>query len=207
MTRVPPGTAPGAEGGGPHRRCLVSGEVVDKAALVRFVTAPDGHLVPDVAGRLPGRGLWVGAQRELVDRACRRGHFARAARTREPAVIESGLSDRIEHLLARRALDYLGFARRSGLLVIGFEQVRAALSASRLVVVVSARDGAAGGRKKLSGLARAGATPVQAITLFDGAELGSALGRDRVVHAGLMAGRLTTCFVAEARRLAGFRPE
>ena len=102
VTAIPAGLEPGAERIGARRRCLVSGEVADKAALVRFVAAPDGRLVPDLAGRLPGRGLWVGAKRELVDRACRRGHFARAARTKALAMIEPGLSDRIEHLLARR---------------------------------------------------------------------------------------------------------
>ncbi|HET6224250.1 MAG TPA: DUF448 domain-containing protein, partial [Dongiaceae bacterium] len=51
---------------GPLRRCLVTREVLPKTDLVRFVVGPDGVLVPDVAGRLPGRGLWVKAQRDVL---------------------------------------------------------------------------------------------------------------------------------------------
>src|SRR5437870_12059149 len=45
------------------RRCVVTRAVLPKAALVRFVVGPTGEIVPDVAARLPGRGLWVKAER------------------------------------------------------------------------------------------------------------------------------------------------
>ena len=30
--------------------------------MVRFVLGPEGEMVPDVAGRLPGRGFWLSAR-------------------------------------------------------------------------------------------------------------------------------------------------
>ena len=44
-----------------ERRDIVSGEVMPEHRLIRFVAAPDGTIVPDVAAKLPGRGLWVEA--------------------------------------------------------------------------------------------------------------------------------------------------
>ena len=56
----------------PKRKCIVSGEVQPKGGLIRFVVGPDGQIVPDVAGKLPGRGIYVSARREALE--------ARAAR-------------------------------------------------------------------------------------------------------------------------------
>src|SRR3954466_15195893 len=85
--------APGAPAtGSPERRCIITGESKDRGALLRFVVAPDGVLVPDVAARLPGRGLWLTAQRDIVDRALAKRVFARAAR--RPVAAPAGLAPR-----------------------------------------------------------------------------------------------------------------
>ncbi|HEX7966843.1 MAG TPA: RNA-binding protein [Stellaceae bacterium] len=186
---------------GPSRRCLVTGAVRPKAELLRFVVAPDGKLVPDVAGRLPGRGLWLTARRDIVAAAVTKRLFARAAR--QAVIVEDGLADRVEFLLAQRCRDHIGLARRAGQVVMGFAKVREALAAGRAAVLVAAADGAADGRGKLKALAP-GLPLVDRLT---SAELGAAFGREHVVHAALAPGRLAEALVAEAARLGGFRPQ
>jgi hypothetical protein len=183
----------------PQRRCIVTGEVKDKSEMVRFVAAPDGRVVPDVAGNLPGRGLWLTASREVVEAAVAKGRFAKAARGR--TVSDVDLGDQVGRLLARRCLDLIGLARRAGQAVTGFEKVRACLRQDDAAVLLAASDGAGDGRAKLSGLA--GTIPE--VTVFSRAELSSALGRENVVHAALRAGGLAEKFTMEAARLAGFR--
>ena len=51
---------------GPLRRCLVTREVRPKPELLRFVVGPDQTLVFDPAERLPGRGLWLTARRDMA---------------------------------------------------------------------------------------------------------------------------------------------
>jgi len=65
---------------GPLRRCLVTGEVRPKSQLIRFVVDPAGRLVPDISERLPGRGLWTGATRDIIATAVKKRLFPRAAR-------------------------------------------------------------------------------------------------------------------------------
>ena len=184
---------------GPLRRCLVTGESRAKADLIRFVVAPDGTMVPDVAGRLPGRGLWLTARRDIVAAAVTKRLFARAAR--QAVLVEDGLADRVEALLAERCRDHIGLARRAGQAVMGFVNVQAALAAGKAGVLVAAADGAADGRGKL----KAAAPGLPLVECLTGAELGAAFGREHVVHAALAAGRLAEMLVADARRLAGFR--
>lgn len=184
---------------GPLRRCLVSGAVRPKPELLRCVVDPGGRLVPDIAGKLPGRGLWLTARRDIVALAVAKRLFARAARA--PVTVEAGFEDRIEAQLAERCRDLLGLARRAGQGVAGFVKVKAALGAGDAAVLVAAIDGAADGRDKLAGLA----SRLPLVACLTCAELAQAFGREHVVHAVLKPGRLAGAFVAEAKRLAGFR--
>ena len=184
---------------GAARRCLVTGAVRPKAELIRFVLSPAGEVVPDIAGRLPGRGLWLTAQRDIVAAAASKRVFARAAKT--SAVVPDGLGDRVETLLAQRCIEILGLARRAGLAVAGFVRVKAALAAGKLGMLVEATDAAADGQEKLA--ARASALPQ--VSCLSAQELGMAFGREHAVHVGLGKGPLAELFIVEARRLSGFR--
>src|SRR5579872_1862203 len=151
-------TAPGAGArlgtpdGDALRRCLVTGECRDRGALLRFVVGPDRRIVPDVDGRLPGRGLWLTPARDIVKTAVAKRLFARAAK--QDVVVEEELDDRIEALLVRRSIEHLGLARRAGQAIAGFVQVEQALREASVAVLVEAADGSADGRGKLMRLAR-----------------------------------------------------
>jgi predicted RNA-binding protein YlxR (DUF448 family) len=186
---------------GPNRRCLVTGAVRPKAELLRFVLDPNGEIVPDIAGKLPGRGLWLTARRDIVMEAASKRVFARAAKA--PAVVSGGLEDRVAALLVQRCIEILGLARRSGLAVAGFERVREAVAARRASVLVEAMDGAAQGRGKIAALL----PEVPRVACLSARELGVAFGREQAVHVALGKGRLAELFIVEARRLQGFRAD
>ena len=181
-----------------ERRCIVSGDVLPKDALIRFVIGPDGCVVPDLDAKLPGRGLWLRPERDIIRAACAKGAFSRAAR--REARPPDDLPGDVERLLRRRCLELIGLARRSGALVAGFEAVKAYLSEEEAGALLAASDGAADGKGKI----RALAPGVPVVDQFDGQELGAALGRDHVVHGAVAKGRLAERIVREAARLASF---
>jgi predicted RNA-binding protein YlxR (DUF448 family) len=183
------------------RRCIVSGALRPKEEMIRFVIGPEGEVVADMAGRLPGRGFWLSAERDMINTACAKKAFSRAAGA--SLTTPPDLSDRVEHLLARRCLDLVGLACRAGEVVAGYDKSRAWLRAGKGSVLVAASDGAPGGRAKV----RALAPDLPLLDLFSGAELGAALGRDSAGHAVLARGRLADRLRGEAMRLAGFRTQ
>ncbi len=187
------------KGDTPERRCIVSGEVRPKEELIRCVVSPDGIVVPDVDAKLPGRGLWLSAARDVVNTACAKNAFSRAARQNVKPM--DGLADRIEALLVQRCLSLIGMMRRNGTVIYGFEKTRNWLKDGRISVLLAAKNGADDGRAKLKALA--GDRPL--IDLFDSEELGQAVGRDHLVHMGFAPGPLTERFQVEALRLQGFR--
>lgn len=185
---------------GAQRRCLVTRASGERNQLIRFVLDPEHRVLPDLDERLPGRGMWLSADRDVVNKAVAGRLFARAARA--PAAAETDLADTVERLLARRALDSVGLARRAGQVVVGFEQVRAWLRASKAAVLIAAADGAAEGRAKLRRLA----PDLPLVTAFSRAELGACIGRDDVVHVAVAPGGLAQRLLRDVERLAGFRP-
>lgn len=181
------------------RRCVAARAPRPADSMIRFVVGPGDKLVPDLAARLPGRGMWVSADRDALAQALARKQFARAARA--PVGIAADLVEQVEAMLLRRCLDLVGLARRAGALVAGFDQVAEALRLRRCALVLTARDGAADGRRRIEALAR----DVPVLDPFGRTELGGAVGRDEIVHVGIAEGGLAQQLLKELGRLHGFR--
>jgi predicted RNA-binding protein YlxR (DUF448 family) len=189
-----------------ERRCIVTGEALPESQLIRFVADPEGRVVPDVAAVLPGRGIWVSASREILERAIAKKLFARAAKAQ--VIATADLADRTEAQLVTRMSGDLGMARRSGAIMLGFDNVARALDGNPPpAVLVEAADGAADGRRKLAGSAAARGLKPVLVDVLTNAELSLALGRENVIHAALKPGTLAERLVFQAGRLKGFRPE
>ena len=192
---------PSARSARAERRCIATGEVGDPAGMIRFVVDPQGLLTADLAAKLPGRGAWVSARRDCLERAVRRRLFARSL-GRE-VVQPEDLLERLEQGLRRRLLDLIGLSAKAGQALSGYEKVRAALEAGRVAVLIQAADGAADGRGKLARLAEAVSPGLPVLAPAEAEALGRALGREAVVHLALLPGRLAEQVVVEAARLDG----
>lgn len=165
--------------------------------MIRFVADPDGTMVPDILGKLPGRGVWVSPTRDALAKAAK-GGFARSLKA--PVAVPEGLADEVERQLARRLVELVSLARKSGAAVCGFEKVKSALADGKVKVLLQASDGSERGKGKLW-------TPQGAryFNCLRGDELGLAFGRQSVIHAALAAGGLATRVVEEAAKLRGLR--
>lgn len=182
----------------PERRCIVTGERQGKAGLIRFVVGPDAQIVPDVLEKLPGRGIWVTADRDVLERAAAKGLFAKAAR--QSVTVPEGLVGEVERQLARRLVDIIALARKSGKAVAGFEKVKSWLAEGRAKVLLQASDGSDRGKGKLW-------TPEGGrwFGCLTSNELGLAFGRESVIHGAVASGGLSLRVVDEASKLNGLR--
>lgn len=187
-----------------ERRCLVTRDSRPADTLIRFGVSPDGAVVPDIEERLPGRGLWLTATRDIVDTACRKHVFEKAVRG--PVSVDEHLADTIEQLLVRRCLSLLGIARRAGEAVTGFEKVRDLAGRGKAGLLLTASDAAADGRRKIESASRKTTQKSPAVGVFTSGELGGVFGRDAAVHVAVTKGEIGALLLIECNRLAGFRP-
>jgi hypothetical protein len=211
---------------GPMRRCVVTRERLPKEQMFRFVVGPGRELIPDLAGKLPGRGIWLSASRDVIEGAdgtrpkgtppyaMTRGGTSRGAKGRElvraiaraahgPVQVSPDLPGVLEAALIRRIGDLIGLARRSGQAVAGFEKARDWMRTHPVGLVLQAADGSEAERARFRS-----AVPdtVPVLTPLTGAELGRVMGHETVVHVALGAGRLASSIAIETARLAGIRP-
>lgn len=187
----------------PERQCAVTRERLPKEAMIRFVLSPDNVVTPDIAARLPGRGVWVAAERRHVDTAAAKGAFARGFKG--AVTVPEGLSDLTERLLVKRCVELLGLARKAGLAIQGHDQVRDALRGKEPAFLLEASDGAEDGRNKVYFLAKALYSGAKVAGALSAQELGMAFGRDRVIHGLVRKGAIAKSWAAAYRRLTGFR--
>ena len=189
---------------GPLRRCIVTRERLPKERMIRFVLGPDRMVVPDLAARLPGRGMWLSARADVVETARTKGGLARsfARAARGPVTLPVDLAALLQASLVRRIVDLLGLARRAGQAVSGFQKAREWLVAGRAGLVVQASDGSADERARFLSGVKDG-VPVAAP--LPGAELGRIFGRDHAVHVVVSPGRLAEALANEIARLSALR--
>lgn len=189
-----------------ERRCLASGETLPQAKLIRFVVGPDGVVVADLSRELPGRGFWVRADRQALELAVQKKLLAGAASKALGGKVKvpGDLAATVGQQLRRRALAWLGLAKRAGLARTGFEKVSAWLQKSGgsagPKILLTASDASPKGRQKLGRLT----AECVAVDDFSGLELSLAMGLENVVHAALADGPLARRFLAEIERLRGF---
>lgn len=196
----------------PERTCAATRTRHAPDDLIRFVRAPDGIIVPDLAGRLPGRGVWVSCRRDAVATAMRANAFARSLKTE--VRVPKDLDALVEASMVRRTADALSLAVKAGQVVTGFTKVEIAIAKGQVGVLVHASDAADDGRgkldRKLAGFlasARGGGagSAVPIVDVLSSAEISLATGRSNVVHAALMNGGAAWNFTKEAERLRRYR--
>ena len=181
---------------GPLRRCLVTRTQGKREDMLRFVVGPQDNLVFDPAATLPGRGLWLSADGNVVEQALKRGVFARAAR--KPLTLPPDLQAQICAVLTRRVSDLLGLARRSGAAISGFEKARNWLRSARGGLIIQACDGSLEERDRFA----SGSTLPRVAVLSSGL-MGQIFGREQTVHVVIAPGRLANMIEIDARRLQG----
>jgi len=184
-----------------ERTCITTGQTLPPHRLIRFVAAPDGYAVADLAGRLPGRGAWVTASEDAIRKADKRGHFKRA--------LGGGLQsdDQTIMMLAAqlraRVLSIAGLARRSGILLGGSGKL---LAEGHCVGLLAADDASPRETEKL----RAKLAVDWVARNFNATELGKICGRDSIAFVGVRAStalgaeKLSDILHQEIIRLDGF---
>ncbi len=183
----------------PERKCIVTGEVAPKTGLIRFVVSPDGMAVPDLLGKLPGRGIYVSAQRAAIATAINKGLFSRSAK--QQVTVPDGLLDMLVRGYADRVVHLISLARKAGGAVAGYEKVKDWLSKDQAYVLIQASDGSDRQKSKL----RPPSERDRYIECLTGDELGQAFGRENVIHGALASGGLAFRVVEEAVKLSALR--
>ena len=197
----------GEAGATPARTCIVTRAVRPPDELIRFVTNPAGQIVPDIARKLPGRGVWLECNREIVKKATETGAFNRALRRK--VAVGDDLADQVDKLLLRRTCELLSLCNKAGLVTVGAVKVNSWAEAGANGTLLQASDGRPDGTSRLSRKYRAVCEAFERqpteVSLLTIEQLSLAIGRSNVVHAAIDKARAAEIFLLAVRRLAQYR--
>ena len=104
-----------------NRKCIVSGQVLDKEHLLRFTVLDDGQLIPDFKKKLPGVGVYVSASRDILSVAVNKNLFSKSLK--RTVRISPDFVAMVEQLLKKHGLEQISLARKAGILRTGYEKV------------------------------------------------------------------------------------
>lgn len=189
------------------RTCIVTRQSEPAEAMIRFVALPDGVLVPDVKGNLPGRGAWIKASRAILQEALRRKAFERNLKC--DVIISDGLTELVDQLLLKNALQSLSLARKAGLVVSNGQKVVEAIRMGKVAMVLHAAEAAEDGKRKIAQAIFAAKEQekenVPVISSFTGDDLSLAFGDTHVIHVGVLKGAGAKSFTQRAQKLLSYR--
>ena len=178
----------------PERKCILSGDILPRDALIRLALGPDGEVLPDVRAKAPGRGAWIGVDAPTLDAAQAdgklRGALARAFKTGDLKIAD-GLAEKTAEALQQTVLDRLGIESRGGAIVLGTERIAEAARSGAVALLLHVSDSAEDGRKKLDqawrvGEGEEGSGKRGLVIPANRAILGNALGRENLVHIAIV---------------------
>lgn len=162
------------------RKCLVTGDSIEKTNLMRFVINPDNNLVADINQNLPGRGYWVKADRDSILKAIKNKILFKA--TKSNAYIEKDLLNKIENQIKQKIISQISLCRKAGMAIFGFEKIKASLSSNKIGLLIQANDGSE--REKRRMLSKS--IPKIFADCLTGSDLGKAFGREKVIHCAIL---------------------
>jgi len=189
------------------RTCIVSRKTFDRDELIRFVTGPDGSIVPDLKENLPGRGVRVEAKKTSVQTAVNKQLFARALKA--DAKADPELPQRLDALLEERALQALALTKKAGLLITGFAKVDAAIRSNKADLLLHSVDAAEDGKRKLASatafVKHLGGEEIEVVSCLGSEEMSAVLGLGNVNHAAALPGGATRNLIKAIRKLEKYR--
>lgn len=180
----------------PERSCIVTREVKAKEDLIRFVLSPEGVLVADLTGKLPGRGIYVSCSQLLVAEALAKRLFNKAAG--QPVTVPENFMSNLKAQMQKRVSDALSMARKAGQAITGFEKVDEAVKSGEAVALVHAMDASPDQTRKLRD------AELPTFRDLPREVLSQVLGRENAVHVAILQGPAASHFIAQAQRFALF---
>lgn len=162
-----------------ERKCILEGTVKPVSELLRFIVL-NNTLLPDFNKKLPGKGMYITSNRLSLAKALEKKMFNKVSR--HNLKIAADFIDMVENLLKQKALESINMARKSGMLITGFEKVKEEIKKNNADFIIEALDAGKDGKEKVAFLAK----NIEIFNLFSIEELDMALNKENTVNVAVL---------------------
>ena len=181
-----------------NRKCIVSGQVLDKEHLLRFTVLDDGQLIPDFKKKLPGVGVYVSASRDILSTAVNKNLFSKSLK--RTVRISPDFVAMVEQLLKKHGLEQISLTRKAGILRTGYEKVSELIKKGQAAFILEASDAGKDGRERIASLAH----NLEIFNIYTVEELDQALDKTNTVHLAFANSEMSRNLKSEFRKINNF---
>lgn len=179
------------------RKCILEGVVKPIGELLRFVEL-NNALLPDFNKKLPAKGMYVTNNKLSLSQALDKKLFHKVSR--HCLNIADDFMETVENLIKQQALNSLNLARKSGILITGFEKVKEAIKKNKVEFIIEAANAGKDGHEKMAFLAKG----IEIFNLFDIDELDMALNKENTVHIAVLKGDMVRMVYNNLKKFQNF---
>lgn len=180
------------------RKCIVTGEIIEKNKLLRFTVTPDNQVIPDFKRKLPGKGIYTKNSQKCLKTAIEKNLFSKV--TKKQLKADHQLMEIVESLLRKKGLDAVSLARKAGILITGMDKVIDALKKNKVAFILEAKGAGEDGHQRILIAAR----DLEIFNLYDVEELDKALDKVNTVHVAFLKSEMAKTVYNEFSRLQSF---
>ncbi len=181
-----------------NKKNFSDGGDINEDHFIKITLSPDNKLVPDLHDDLPGKSVWVPANKNLISDILRKedlnSYFG------VPNLFIPDLGFQIEIILRKKILNSISLTKKAGNLVIGLDAIKTQLMQKKHCLVIAAR-----GAKKLTNISFFSSENILIYeSLLEQKDLEKSTGKINVKYLGILSKNFKKTIQVDLNKLKGF---
>ena len=181
-----------------NKKIFLNSSSINKDDFIKICLSPDNKLIPDLRDNLPGKSVWLPADKTLIDDILRKGDLKTYFGVSK--IFSPDLISIIEVILRKKILSSISMAKKSGVLAIGLDAIKTQLIQKRHCLIIVAR-----GARSLADKSFFVSKNISVFeSLLEQKDLEKSTGKINVKYVGIFSKNFKKTIQVDLNKLKGF---
>ena len=181
-----------------NKKIFLNSSYINKDDFIKISLSPDNKLIPDLSDKLPGKSVWLPADKALIVDILRKEDLKTYFGVSK--IFSSDLVSLIETVLRKRILSSISMTKKTGALAIGLDAIKTQLIQKRHCLIIVAK-----GAKSLAGKSFFVSKNISVFeSLLEQRDLEKSTGKINVKYVGIFSKNFKKTIQVDLNKLKGF---
>ena len=181
-----------------NKKIFLNSSSINKDDFIKICLSPDNKLIPDLCDKLPGKSVWLPADKSLIVDILRKDELKTYFGVSK--IFSSDLVSTIEMVLRKKIMSSISMTKKSGVLAIGLDAIKAQLIQNRHCLIIVAM-----GAKSLANKSYFASENVSIFeNLLEQKDLEKSTGKNNVKYVGILSKNFKKTIQVDLNKLKGF---
>ena len=181
-----------------NKKIFLNSSSINKDDFIKICLSPDNKLIPDLRDNLPGKSVWLPANKTLIVDILRKEDLKTYFGVSK--IFSLDLVSIIEMILRKKILSSISMTKKSGVLAIGLDAIKTQLIQKRHCLIIVAR-----GAKRLTDKSFFVSKNISVFeSLLEQKDLEKSTGKINVKYVGIFSKNFKKTIQVDLNKLKGF---